>query len=146
MKWLRSLTLLVALGACAFPTYEDPAIAGLDPSQFAVVDNRWVGCPFCIDKIVRLSDDALIINEVNQEAFHLAPGSYRINARYSHHKISRRSISAVVDLKAGHRYAFKTQACYLLCFRMKFYSSDIWFRDLTTGEWIAGCRQGMGCA
>ena len=107
---------------------------------------RWVGCPFCIEKIVRLSDDALILNETTQEAFHLAPGSYRINASYSPTQISRSSISAVVDLKAGHRYAFKTQACHFLCFRMKFYSSDIWFKDLTTDEWIAGCRQGMGCA
>ncbi len=142
----------MSVGACAAPTYIDPQVEAADYTEIAIVKNRLFGCPFCIDRITRMDGKSIPVHSSESypiaefEEFRLSPGEYRISYSYKHRKIPRVSDTNVVNLKAGHVYAVKSQSCIWFCFRMKWYSADIWLEDISTGELIGGCRQGMGCA
>ena len=145
----------MSMGACAMPTYSDPLIDAADDSEIAIIENRGWGCLVCIDRIRDadgmdipiVSSDTRSVGTGNYEfeKFRLSPGEYEIRYSYApRHRAPSYGVSRVF-LKADHVYSAESESCHSFCFRMDSHSTDVWLVDITTGEWIGGCRQGMGC-
>ena len=159
MHFCRKIILLICLcmstGACvAWPTYGDPQLGTADDSEVAILRHRWEG-RFCVDEIKDAAGKNIPLISSEQhpipgrklrfEKFRLSPGQYEIKYSCRSSKSPLAYGLSRVTLKAGHVYRVTYEACWPFCFRMDSRTSDIWLEDMTTDEWIGGCRQGMGC-
>jgi hypothetical protein len=150
--------LCMSLGACvALPTYSDPQLDAVDDSEIAILKSIPIGSGFVSIRDVEGNDIPIKSSELNPswlvpdgqylhyKDFRLTPGEYELRYRFGTRKIATVHGVSLIFLEAGHVYTVRSQHCYLFCFRMRSYSADVWLVDITTGEWIGGCRQGMGC-
>ena len=145
------ICLCMGVGACvSLPTYSGPQLDNADASEIAILKHgglvNGIKDADGNDIPVR-SSEPHPLSDLNKlyEEFRLVPGEYEIRYSVRHYKQARVSGESRVTLKAGHVYAVKDETCYTFCSRLASYTSDIWLEDITTGEWIGGCRQGMGC-
>ena len=169
MHFCRKIILLICLcmstGSCGalavalvtMPTYTDPKLGTADDSEVAILKHRLWGCFWCINEIKDADGRNIPIESSEQhplakegfmmrfEKHRLSPGEYEISYSYRERHASQAYGHSRVVLKAGHVYAVREETCTTFCFRMDSNTSDIWLEDITTGEWIGGCRQGMGC-
>ena len=159
MHFCRKIIFLICLcmgtGACvAWPTYSDPQLGTADDSEVAILRHRWEGA-FCVSEIkdatgkniplISSEQDPVAGRKLRFEKFRLSPGQYGIGYRCRASKSPWAFGFSRVTLKAGHVYRVTYESCWIFCLRMSSRTADIWLEDMTTGEWIGGCRQGMGC-
>ncbi len=162
--FLVSLCTLVV--ACAeVRTYSHPSINDADDREVAILeeleplagiahikdaDGNYIDCRQghvrspCPAKIKCARDD-----DGWCERFRLLPGEYEISYGWGYYGGWTTYGLARVTLKAGHVYRVESEYCYVLgflfCPHMETKSGDVWLQDLTIGERIHGCRQGLGC-
>ena len=147
---LLSAALAVVSG-CGLKTHSGPGVDQLEDAEVVTIKESW-DCPFCLFSISKLDENGrgiFFLSASKHEsisAIRLSPGLYRITIGYSSFDLGVVKHRSKVQLQAGHSYTIEREACFMLCFRMDGYTHDIWMEDRSTGEIVAGCRQGYGCA
>ena len=151
-RYMFFAILCVSMAACVLKPeiYTHPSIPDADDSEVAIFED--------ISGLRRIEDadgneipylEGLPPTEYRPRVeIRLPPGNYHIY----YQGWTRGGGNNRVTLEAGHLYEVGEEYCagfileFFSClFRMEAKSTDAWIEDVTTGERIAGCRQGLGC-